>query len=76
MKTINVNAHEIELARKNGTLDRIKNRLIDERISRRYPYSAQIALLRQKDEKPEEYAEFYAYAEACKAEVKAELEME
>lgn len=69
-------AHEIELAKKNGTIDRIKNRLIDEMISRRYSYSAQIALLRQKDEKPEEYAEFYAYAEQCKAEVKAELGIE
>ena len=68
--------HEIELAKRNGTLDRLKNRLIDEKITARYSYSAQIAILRQRDEKPEEYAEFYAFAEACKAEVKAELGIE
>ena len=67
------NVHEIELAKKNGTLERIKNRMIDEKIRERYPYSAQIAILRQKDEKPEEYAAFYEYAEACKREVRAEL---
>lgn len=69
-----MNAHEIELAKKNGTIDRIKSRLVDEKIRKKYSVSEQIALLRQRDEKPEEYAAFYEYAEACKAEVKAYLD--
>lgn len=66
--------HELELAKRNGTEERLKRRLVDARICERYPISEQIALLRQREEKPEEYAAFYAYAEACKAEVKALLE--
>ena len=73
MESTIVTLSEIELAKKNGTVERVKNRLIDEAISRRYPYSAQIAILRQKEEKPEEYAAFYAYAEECKARVRAFL---
>ena len=35
-----------------------------------YNISQEFAILRQKDEKPEEYAEYYAYCEECKAYVK------
>lgn len=41
-------------------------------INGQYSISDQIAILRQKDEKPEEYAAFYAFAEDVKAKVKAE----
>lgn len=67
-------SYEIELAKKNGTIERIKSRLVDEKIRERYSISEQIALLRQRDEKPEEFAAFYEYAEACKAEVKEYIE--
>lgn len=68
-----MNANKIELAKKNGTIDKIYNRIVDEKIRAKYPLSAQIAIIRQKEEKPEEFYEFYAFAEQCKAEVKAEL---
>lgn len=74
MKTINVNTHEIELARKNGTQERFKSRLVEELISQRYTLGQQIALLRQQGEKPVEYAAFCAYAEECKARVRAFLD--
>lgn len=67
-------SYEIELAKKNGTIDRIKSKLVDEKIGKKYAISEQISLLRQRDEKPEEFAAFYEYAEQCKAEVKAYLE--
>ena len=41
------------------------------KIRERYTESQEFAILRQKDEKPEEYAEYYAYCEECKAFVKA-----
>lgn len=43
-------------------------------INGKYSIDDQIALLRQKDDKPEEYAAFYQFAEATKAAVTAEYE--
>ena len=46
--------------------------LVNEEIRKRYSASQEFAILRQKDEKPEEYAEYYAYCEQCKGRVKQE----
>lgn len=46
---------------------------VDNAIRERYSVSQEFAILRQKDEKPEEYAEYYAYCEECKANVKRSL---
>lgn len=43
---------------------------VDVQIRMRYSASQEFSILRQKDEKPEEYAAYYAYCEACKAQVK------
>lgn len=43
------------------------------RIRKRYTVNQELAILRQRDSKPEEYAAYNAFAEACKAEVKEEL---
>lgn len=43
-------------------------------INSKYTISDQIALLRQKDVKPEEYQQFYDFAEEIKAKVTAEYE--
>ena len=45
---------------------------VDREIRKRYSVSAEFAILRQKDEKPEEYAAYYAYCEECKAFVKTQ----
>ena len=47
---------------------------VDAQIRKRYSVSQEFAILRQKGEKPEEYAEYYAYCEACKAIVKKNME--
>ena len=44
---------------------------INAEIRKRYSESQEFAILRQKDEKPEEYAAYFAYCEECKAFVKA-----
>lgn len=44
--------------------------LVDEEIRKRYTVSQEFAILRQRDEKPTEYAAYYAYCEECKALVK------
>ena len=46
---------------------------IERRIRERYSLSAELAILRQRETKTEEYNEYFRYAEQCKAEVKAEL---
>ncbi len=40
---------------------------VDAQIRKRYSVSQEFAILRQRDEKPEEYAEYFAYCEECKA---------
>ena len=44
---------------------------VNAKIRERYSESQEFAILRQRDEKPEEYADYYAYCEECKAHVKA-----
>lgn len=44
---------------------------VNAEIRKRYTASAEFALLRQRDEKPAEYAEYFAYCEECKAFAKA-----
>lgn len=43
---------------------------VNSKIRERYSDSQEFAILRQRDEKPEEYLEYYEYCEICKAYVK------
>lgn len=45
-----------------------------EKIRTRYSVDDELALLRQRDVKLDEFAEYNAYCEACKAEARAEME--
>ena len=47
--------------------------LVEAKIRRRYSVSAELAILRQKEEKPTEWTEYNAYCEGCKAEARREL---
>ena len=47
---------------------------INAEIRKRYTESQEFAILRQKDEKPDEYAEYYAYCEECKNAVKESMQ--
>lgn len=69
----NIKNLEIDLAKLNGRIDSLYNRRVSEKIRAKYSLDAELAILRQRDEKPEEFAEYNAYAEQCKAEAKAEL---
>lgn len=46
---------------------------IDKLIRQRYSVSDEIAILRQRASKSDEYAEYNAYCEECKAQAKSEL---
>lgn len=43
---------------------------VNTEIRKRYSVSQELAILRQQDKKPEEYAEYYAFCEECKEFVK------
>ena len=43
---------------------------VDAEIRRRYSVSEEFSILRQRDEKPEEYSAYYVYCEECKVRVK------
>ena len=44
---------------------------VDAEIRKRYSISQEFAILRQRGEKPDEYATYYAYCEQCKELVKS-----
>ena len=63
---------------KTAELSRIKNtidypQLVENKIRTKYSVSAELAILRQRNSKPEEFAEYNAFCELCKAEAKTEL---
>jgi cupin superfamily acireductone dioxygenase involved in methionine salvage len=71
-----------ELTFKNGVLiESIKanpkiyyKKEVERLIALRYDIRDELAIQRQKDEKPEEYKEYYDYVEQCKREVKNALQ--
>ena len=44
--------------------------LVSHMIRRKYSINDELAILRQRDSKPEEFAAYNAYCEQCKAEAK------
>ena len=68
----------INLLKKNkerepSTYDAVYGSLIEKKIRKCYSLSAELAILRQRDSKPEEFAAYNEYVEQCKKEVKEEL---
>ena len=47
--------------------------LVESLIRQKYTISNELAILRQKEDKPEEFQEYYSYAEQCKATAKTEI---
>ena len=56
--------------------EKVYERAVEEKVARRYSIERELSILRQRDRKPEEFAEYDAYVEQCKAEVKRELGLE
>lgn len=73
-----MNALKLKLAKKNrevnpASWDELYENTIVRKVRTRYSISQEFAILRQKDKKPVEFAEYDAFVERCKAEAKAEL---
>lgn len=75
-----MNALKVMLAKKNREVnpeswEQLYENLIIRKIRAKYTVNQELAILRQRDAKPAEFAEYDAYVERCKAEVKEELGM-
>ena len=70
-----MNKHKYLLAKKNGLHELYRGDAISRKIAKKYPLSAQIALLMDKDKKPEEWAAYQEYRAKVKAKVDAKIAM-
>lgn len=66
---------KLRLAKLNGTLSKDYDSCVEKLIREKYSVSAELAVLRQRDTKPEEFAAYNAYAEECKARAKKEFDI-
>lgn len=64
---------ERKIAERNGTMNNLYEEEVERLIRERYTIGAELALHRQKDTKPEEYAEYYAFVEECKRKAKKDF---
>lgn len=62
-----------ELVLINISKDKLYGARVSELIRERYSLDAELAILRQRDEKPDEYQTYFAFCEECKAKAKAEI---
>ena len=51
----------------------VYSKKIEKKIREKYSLNAELAILRQRDTKQDEFAEYFEYVEKCKALVKEEL---
>ena len=70
----------LKLALKNkeanqASFDELYENMIIRKIRSKYTVNQELAILRQRDSKPEEFAEYNAFVERCKEEVKEELKI-
>ena len=73
-----MNALKLKLAKKNRethpkSWEELYENLIIRKIRKRYSVNQELAILRQRDTKPAEFAAYNEYVEQCKAEVKEEM---
>lgn len=71
-----ITVEEAERAKRLAENEAHYRSIVSARIRSRYDLDAELAILRQRDSKPEEFAAYSAYAEECKAAVKAEINTE
>lgn len=69
----------LRLARKNREINPkswndLYESMIVSKIRERYSINQELAILRQRDTKPDEFEQYNAFVESVKAEVKAEIE--
>lgn len=71
-----ITQREIDLAIKNGVVDKVYPVLVQELINEKYSIYDELAIQRQRNTKKAEFNEYNAYCEDCKARAKELLEIE
>ena len=62
-----------ELVLMNISKDKLYGASVSELIRERYSLDSELAILRQRDEKPDEYQAYFAFCEECKAKARKEI---
>lgn len=65
---------QIKLAILNGKENEVKEQLIIDLIREKYTINQELAILRQRDSKPNAYEIYNNFVEGCKAQAKAIIE--
>lgn len=66
---------DIKLAIANGTAQTLYRNLVEQLIREKYDFAEELAIQRQRDEKPEEFQRYYEDCEAAKAEARRLLDL-
>lgn len=64
---------EKRLIKKNGSEGKVYGDLVNKLIRKKYSLSEELAILRQREEKPEEFMVYNAFVEECKNKAKEEM---
>lgn len=64
----------LRLAKKNNAVKQLYEAVVIEKIRKKYSINQELAILRQRDTKPDEFAAYNEYVEQCKRDAKAEME--
>lgn len=67
---------EIEIAKKNGVIDKLYPQLVQKLINEKYSIYDELAIQRQRNTKRAEFNEYNAFCEECKAKAKEILGLE
>jgi len=65
---------KLTLAIKNNRIDKTYEELVITLIRQKYSINEELAILRQRDTKPQEFAEYNQFVENIKAQLKAKIE--
>ena len=65
---------KLTLAIKNNRIDKTYEELVITLIRQKYSINEELAILRQRDSKPQEFAEYNQFVENIKSQLKAKIE--
>lgn len=66
---------DIKLAKANGTAQSLYRNLVEQLIRDKYDFAEELAIQRQREEKPEEFQRYYEDCEAAKWEARRLLDL-
>lgn len=61
------------LSKRNGTCEKEYGALVNRKLRARYSLSEELSILRKREDDPDAFAAYHAFAESCKKEAKAEI---